>query len=207
MLIRENELRQALSLPDFDRWKAQREMVPGDRTNGRFPPPDDMPRVGAVLILLYLKQDKTHLLLTKRPDSLRTHSGQVSFPGGRHEPPESLAETALREAEEEVGLTPAAVSLLGRFESVYIPPSNFEVHPFVGWSACAPRFDPDPREVEQVIELPLARLHDRSLRGEEERMLNGRSLTIPYYRFAGYKVWGATAMLLAELGARLARVG
>ena len=129
------------------------------------------------------------------------HSRQVALPGGVREPGESPETTALREAAEEVGLDPAAVELLGRLTPLPIPASATLVTPVVGALRAEPAWRPQPREVAEIFTVPLAALHDPALRRRERRVLDGGEALVPYYTLCGHKVWGATAMMLAELAA------
>jgi 8-oxo-dGTP pyrophosphatase MutT (NUDIX family) len=199
-----DDVRAALVLPDFDGVAAQLLMAPALRPKERPAGLATTPRLGAVLLLLYCADDELHLVLTLRPTYDGIHSGQVSCPGGRHEPPETLATTALRETEEEIGVPPAAVALLGQLTPLYILPSDYEVHPFVGCHAGGrPRFVSHPREVAAVIETPLRLLLDPATRAEEEWELRGLRMAVPFFLVDGHKVWGATAMMLSEFVERL----
>jgi len=131
------------------------------------------------------------------------HSRQVALPGGVREPGESPEATALREAAEEVGLDPAAVELLGRLTPLPIPASAMLVTPVVGVLKTEPAWRAQPREVAEVFTVPLAALHDPALRRRERRVFDGGEVLVPHYALGGHKVWGATAMMLAELAALL----
>ena len=201
-----NDARTALSLPDFDGFGAQRLMMPYGRPVGRAGAPPGAPRLGGVLLLLYCAGETLHLVLTKRPDYDGVHGGQVSFPGGRHEPPETLADTALRETCEELGVNPADVELMGELTELYVVPSDFEVYPFVGRfvGEGRPRFIPDVREVAAVLEVPLYKLMDPATRVVEDMEIRGGlRLRVPCFRVGEYRVWGATAMILSEFLERL----
>ncbi|MGD2078139.1 MAG: CoA pyrophosphatase, partial [Chloroflexota bacterium] len=139
MHFSQNEIRQALALPAFDAEGAQQHMIPRPR-GGRPPEMTGRPRQGAVLVALYDKDGQTHLVLTRRRDDLNDHAGQISFPGGRREDGETLQATALREAQEEIGLQPADMTILGQLSLLYIPPTDYEVHPFVAWHHGQPQF-------------------------------------------------------------------
>lgn len=156
------------------------------------------PRHGGVLLLLYPRAGRLHLVLTRRTDHLPDHSGQVSLPGGRQEPGESFEVTALREAQEELDVDPAQVQVLGRLTPLYIPPSNYWIHPVVGYAPARPTFRPNPHEVAEVLEVPLAMLLDPGTAREEEWFLRGTTVHVPFFEIGGHKVWGATAMVLAE---------
>lgn len=151
-----------------------------------------------MLILLYPRGDETHLVLTRRADTLPNHRGQIALPGGRREEGESVIETALREAWEEIGVLPEAVAVLGTLTPLYIPPSDFCVTPVVGWTAARPRWRPDAVEVAQVLEVPLCHLLDPATRREKTQQRDGAIRHIPYYLVQGHHVWGATAMMLSE---------
>jgi hypothetical protein len=117
-----------------------------------------------------------------------------------------LSETALRETYEEIGVPPVDVELLGEMTSLYVMPSDFEVHPFVGryQGAGRPRFVPDTREVAAILETPLRLLLDPATRAEEEMELRGGlRMRVPFFRVGEHRVWGATAMILSEFVERL----
>lgn len=155
-------------------------------------------RMAGVLVPLLLQNDSPVVVLTVRRDHLPDHAGQISFPGGQRENDESVWATALREAEEEVALDAASVQALGRLTPLYISPSNFCVHPGIGAVDDAAGLRPTDREVERVLHVPLADFLDPNTRETELRSLQGRDVEVPYYAVAGHKVWGATAMILAE---------
>lgn len=163
---------------------------------------DPPPRESAVLALLYPKPEALHVLLMVRPTYDGVHSGQVSFPGGKREPGDaSLGHTALREFAEETGAATDTVQLLGALSPVYIPPSRMLVTPFVGFAERMDPWRPDPREVARLLEVPLELLlrDDILKRREQFIQLMGRSVEIPYFDLHGEVVWGATAMMIAEL--------
>jgi 8-oxo-dGTP pyrophosphatase MutT (NUDIX family) len=161
-------------------------------------------REAAVLALLYPHADEPHLVLIQRPsrDARDPHRGQISFPGGRRETTDpDLAATALREAEEEVGVPADRVELLGALTPLYIPVSNFKVQPYVGIALERPRFRPQPSEVQDIIEAPFSVFRDPATVRLTDMEL-GRGLVlrgVPYFDVAGHVVWGATAMMLNEL--------
>ncbi len=157
-------------------------------------------RQAAVLAVLYPDEEGTGVLLTKRKETLKKHAGQISFPGGKQEANESLKETALRETEEEIGLPPHNIDLLGALSPLYINVSNFCVFPFVGAVQHMPAaLVPQDTEVERILKVPLHNLADPAILKEEIWTLRGQKMTIPYYAYEQETIWGATAMMLAEL--------
>jgi 8-oxo-dGTP pyrophosphatase MutT (NUDIX family) len=198
----QSDVKRALQSADFDAETAQQKMVP--RPRGIRPPEmAGRPRQGGVLVILYLLNGLTHLVLTRRRDNLNSHAGQISFPGGRREEGESLKTTAVREAQEELSVNPSALSHLGRLACLYIPPSDYEVHPFVAWHDGRPEFIPQVDEVAEILEVPLAHLVDPDTYREEMWEIRGFQVEVPYFLVDGHKVWGATAMMLSEFVERL----
>ena len=192
-------LRERLAAP-LPGTAAQFSMAPAFRQDPSLASTKDKPcREAAVLALLFPHDGTPHLLLTVRRDDLPHHPGQISFPGGRRESGETLVETALREAEEEVGLPPPHVDVLGELSPLYIPPSNFCVHPFVGAATTLPPLSPQDAEVAAVLRVPLSVLLDPSTRQMAPWTLRGRTVDVPFFAVDSYTVWGATAMMLAEL--------
>lgn len=201
------QIQQALNLDDFDPLAAQLKMAPRPRSVVRTPETPGRPRQGGVLVLLYEIARQPYLVLTRRRDDLQSHAGQISFPGGRREAGESLQTTAFREAFEEVGVLPTELALLGRLSSLYIPPSDYEVYPFVAWYKNGrPVFTPQEREVAEILEVPLSHLLDPATRLEEPWEIRGFQLNVPFYLVSGHKVWGATAMMLSEFLERVQKV-
>lgn len=195
-------IKQALELEGFDSGAAQQKMVPQPR-GIRLPDVQKSTRQGGVLVLLYKKNELTHLVLTKRRADLNSHAGQISFPGGKREVGESLEMTALREAEEELNVKPETLESLGRLACLYIPPSDYEVYPFVAWHDGPPHFTPAIDEVAEIIEVPLTLLLDRSNYREEMWEIRGFQVHVPFFQVFEHQVWGATAMMLSELVERL----
>lgn len=156
-------------------------------------------RDAGVLVLLFPRDGEPTIVLTVRRDELSDHGGQISFPGGKREGDETLSETALRETWEEVGLVPSAVRLLGPLTPLYVPPSAFCVYPVLGATSETPSLRPTDREVEQVLDVSLRHLLDSDTRIVETWTLHGREIDVPYYDVGGHTVWGATAMMLAEV--------
>ena len=167
-------------------------------------PPPAHAKQAAVLALFYPLDERWHLVFIER-QSLHPedrHAGQISFPGGRQEPSDtSLQETALREAEEEVGLDRSQVEVLGRLTHLYIPVSNYLVNPFVGISQQTPQFTPEEAEVRNILQVPLQHLMYPDTKQQTDLPLS-QNITlrnVPYFNLYGKVLWGATAMIVNEL--------
>ncbi|MFH6992534.1 NUDIX hydrolase [Flavobacterium sp. FlaQc-48] len=158
-------------------------------------------RIAAVMMLLYPKNEQTHLVLIVRNAYNGVHSSQIAFPGGKYESTDAdYKETALRETHEEVGVSPEKIKVIKGFTPMYIPPSNFLVHPFLGISNEELLFYPDIREVADIIELPLSVfLNDEIIIDATLSTSYGNNILVPAFNIQNHIVWGATAMILSEL--------
>jgi len=159
----------------------------------------------AVLVPLYTADGGLHAVFTQRRDDMRRHAGEISFPGGRPDAPdEDLRVTALREADEEIGLPPEIVDMVGALPPVGTFVTGYRVHPFVGAIPAGRTWRLQETEVAEVLELSLPDL----LRGYESRRLLSRGVPIktPTYTVAGHFVWGATARIVESLLERLSPV-
>ena len=157
------------------------------------------PKLSAVMILLYEKEQSTHVVLTQRHQYDGVHSGQISFPGGRHEQNESMIETAIRECDEEVGIALTPLDIITTLSEVYIPPSNFLVTPVLAYLKEAPSFVKQESEVASILELALPVLFDPMNKKDVEiQMKTGMSLKVPAYVINQHIIWGATAVMLSE---------
>jgi 8-oxo-dGTP pyrophosphatase MutT (NUDIX family) len=153
----------------------------------------------AVLVALVDRPQGLTILLTRRTDHLNDHAGQISFPGGRAEPGDADAvATALREAEEEIGLCRTLVTPVGRLDT-YITRTGFEVTPVIGVVAPPPALQPDPCEVAEVFEVPLSFILDPANRQRHSRPYAGRTRYFHVFPWRDYYIWGATAGMLVNL--------
>lgn len=176
---------------------------------GERPGADDVLRVqdgqteSAVLVPVYLVGAEPHVVLTRRRADLRRHAGEISFPGGRREPIDaSLADAALREAEEEIGLPQAEVRIAGALTPTSTFVTNYAIHPFVGAIEARRTWTVNEAEVDAVIELGLRDL--RLARGIAQITRRGFTFDTDAYELSGHLIWGATARILDDLIARLA---
>jgi 8-oxo-dGTP pyrophosphatase MutT (NUDIX family) len=180
-----------------------------DRIGGLLMSPDEAAALdvrgridAAVLVPVFEAGDGLHAVFTRRRDDLRRHAGEISFPGGRQDiEEEDLRETALREAEEEIGLPREAVTIVGALTPTPTVVTNYAIYPFVGAIEPGHRWRPSAAEVDEVLELPLAALRD----GHERRRLvrHGIPFRTDVYEVSGHMIWGATARILSDLLERL----
>ncbi len=160
---------------------------------------DESTRSSAVMILIYPAKNTLNISLIVRPKYDGKHGGQISLPGGKRElKDENLAQTALRETQEEIGVKALDINVLGPLSSVYIPFSNFNVQPYVGYMDYLPDFYPDPREVEKIIHCTLVELCDIKNRGKKKILVETNEMEVSGYALGGEWVWGATALILSE---------
>ncbi|PIB35827.1 hypothetical protein BFP72_10705 [Reichenbachiella sp. 5M10] len=203
-----SELEKALShgLPGAS---AQRLMAPlrmGEmRRSYRHSEP---PRESAVLILFYTDEERVKFPLIVRPTYPGVHSGQVSFPGGKYEAEDAdLSVTALRETEEEIGVPREDIQIVGALSEHYIPPSNFNIQPYIGWVSQKPAFVLEEQEVDHLVEADLDDLLDSQLRKMKWiEPYDGVKIEAPYFDIQKQVVWGATAMILSELSEIIKRI-
>jgi 8-oxo-dGTP pyrophosphatase MutT (NUDIX family) len=183
--------------------KAHIIMAPVDRIENLKNSIDSnlQPKVAAVMMLFYPKNELTHLVLIVRNTYKGVHSAQVAFPGGKYElEDQDYTATALRETHEEIGVSPDKLTVIKLFTPMYIPPSNFMVHPFLGISKEELVFIPDPSEVADIIELPLEVFLDEKIVVETALSTSySENMIVPAFQIDGKIVWGATAMMLSEL--------
>ncbi|MFT4606004.1 MAG: 8-oxo-dGTP pyrophosphatase MutT (NUDIX family) [Rhodothermales bacterium] len=174
---------------------AQAQMSPRGRP-GKHDIRDNACREAGVLALIHPDSSGLSVVLIERPGHLNKHPGQIAFPGGRREEGESRMESALRETREEIGVSEDKVQVLGALTSLFIPPTGFCVFPYVGWTAKLPALTLDPGEVASAFSRPLRDFVD----GPRELIdMPALNRSVPAWRLNGHTIWGATAMMLAEL--------
>jgi 8-oxo-dGTP pyrophosphatase MutT (NUDIX family) len=182
-------------------WEIQKRMAPPGRAQSGYDPSGiTKPRESAVLIWLYLREDKIFLRLIVRGE-YGVHGGQVAFPGGERDAGDTgFWHTALREAYEEIGLLPDKIKQIGALTPLYIPPSNFWVHPFIGTSEKPEAATISVKEVQKYFDVDIMQLLETGTKGEKLiTVRSGEKMTVPVYTLEGHIVWGATAMMLSEL--------
>lgn len=181
--------------------KAQYKMVPPGRPITDLTTIEqDRVRQAAVAALFFNKNDRPHLILTQRLEYEGVHSGQISFPGGSREMEDkSFMHTALRETEEEIGINDSQIDLFGSLTSVYIPPSNFYVYPFVGLLHSYPDYRKQEEEVARILEIDFNDFIDSNNIVEQTLEARGFKLKVPTYHIGGHTIWGATAMMISEV--------
>ena len=155
----------------------------------------------AVLVPLYVDDGVVHAVFTRRRDDLKRHAGEISFPGGRREPGETLLEAALREAHEEIGLPPEDVDVVGALEPVGTFVTNYAIYPFVGVIEPGTEWVPQAREVAEVLELPLEEV--RAAHAEKRLVRKGIPFRTDTYEVGDAMIWGATARIVADLLRRI----
>jgi 8-oxo-dGTP pyrophosphatase MutT (NUDIX family) len=166
--------------------------------------PDSAARQAAGLVLVFPSdEDIATFVLTERSLDLPAHPGQIGLPAGMKEAAETHENAALREAQEEVGVEARDLRVLGPLTPIYIPPSGILLHPFLSHVPKRPSFRPSVTEVTRIFEIPLAALLDPGSIREESRVLQEGVAVVPYFDFEREKIWGATAMILAEVRALL----
>lgn len=159
-------------------------------------------RMSSVLILLFPDEiGEINTAFIKRVEYEGVHSGQIAFPGGKSEEADlDQIDTALREAEEEVGVNRESIQIIGMLSNLFVPPSNYIICPIVAKALIKPDFLPDNYEVEEVFTVPLRHFLSPDYFGEQDILYkNGQYVKVPGYFYEKHFIWGATAMILSEL--------
>ena len=160
------------------------------------------PKIASTLLLIYPKDEETFFCLIERQEYGGTHSNQISFPGGKNESGESMKETALRETMEEIGVDPISINIIGELSQVFVPTSNFLIHPFVGYCDFTPDFKANEREVKRIIEVNIKALFKKDVIKVKKMSFKKSSgkikFEVPYLDLNNKIVWGATSVILNE---------
>ena len=166
--------------------------------------------IACVLVLLFHKNKDWHVALIERTrlNPNDPHSGQISLPGGRMEITDDTHEDcALREVQEEIGINPEEVGILGGLSSLYVPVSNFNIFPFVGFTTNEPSFEPQPSEVQRVIEAPLDIFQgEKYVKSMNMIVRDIEMKNVPYFDVQKEILWGATAMIMSEFSEIMSEV-
>ena len=162
---------------------------------------DTEPRLSAVMILFYKNDGEWYFPLIKRQEYPGVHSRQISLPGGQYEDSDKdLQFTSIRETEEELGISSDGIEVIGKLSDIYIPPSNFLVEPYVGFTEKELEFQPDEIEVERVIPTSVREFASLEIEKDEREIRDGKlRIQVNSFRIDNEVVWGATAMMLSEL--------
>jgi 8-oxo-dGTP pyrophosphatase MutT (NUDIX family) len=160
-----------------------------------------LPKEASVMMLIYPKNDIPHFVLIERTQSKGKHSGQIAFPGGRKEKTDiDNSVTALRETEEEIGILMEDQELVMPLTSIYIPPSNYMVYPYLAFAKAELQFTPQPSEVKSIIEIEVSELlKDKNVSRTTLSTSYMQEVSVPCFYFGEIMVWGATAMMLQEI--------
>ena len=181
--------------------EVQWQMASSDRMVRNFPRiPGKDARIAAILILLYPYKGSVYTVFMQRPDYNGVHSGQISFPGGKKEPSdENIIQTAIREANEETGVNPEKISVIGTLTPLFIPVSNTIVTPVAAWIKEKPLFNHQAEEVVFLFDADIKRFFDPSIIKTKPLKIGEETIDVKYFDYEGNMIWGATAMILHEM--------
>lgn len=179
---------------------AQNKMAPVFKTKPEFLFNINTAKKSAVLIIIFPQNSDFKIIFIKRKNDGSTHSGQVAFPGGKFEKEDiSLINTSIRETFEEIGVRISNENIIGSLTPIYIPVSNFEVAPFVGFLHKEPEYKLSTNEVEKIITVKISDLLDVNKKGEKLLERGNYLVNAPFFKTEDDIIWGATAMMLSEL--------
>lgn len=192
--------------------KIDQYLLPGKKahlmlspTSRKFVLNKNKPKKASVLIFCYPKNTMMNVILIRRPDYIGFHSGEISFPGGKFDiHDKTLEQTALREFHEETGVQLISKKNLIKFTPLYIPLSNFMVTPFFTYENFTPQFFPEPKEVTELIDLPISELLKSKIKIRKLFVGTSKNIEAPCFKFKNQLIWGATAMILNEFKIYLA---
>jgi len=177
---------------------AQKEMLAIPRVDVQFPKSEEHAIPSAVLILLYQDKDDIRFFLTERTEHVQHHKGQISLPGGSWEEGEHLHETAMREAEEEIGVPMDDIDVITELTPLFVKVTGYIIHPFVGTINYIPKLVIHEGEVNDDFSVSLKELLNPDTKKIELWTIRNTPVDVPFFQFGKYKVWGATAMILSE---------
>ena len=203
MFLSKSQLKQKFELP-LPGFISHLKMAPEHRVDDLKNRKDAIhnARKSAVLILFFHEQDALKMIVIRRSVYVGVHSGQIAFPGGRYEETDlDVRTTALREIEEEIGITHDKIEIIGRLSDIYVPPSNFLISVFVGYLDEKPVYKIDEREVDEVIEIPFSDfLKPTAIRHKDFYVNSIKAVAnAPYFDVTNAEIWGASAMVISEL--------
>jgi 8-oxo-dGTP pyrophosphatase MutT (NUDIX family) len=199
--------------PEIIRRKLQNTSLPGLQSHLKLAPAQRISEIAgypangivakksAVMILLFEENEQMKVIFIRRSIYVGLHAGQIAFPGGRYEESDGNVQiTALREIEEEIGIHRGEIEVLGQLTDIYVPPSNFLISIFVGFLSKKPHYNPDKREVAEIIEIPLADFFLDNIIHEKNFQIPSTSHTVnaPFYKVGSIELWGASAMVMTE---------
>lgn len=180
-------------------WDAQKQMATETHRAARLHPPTSARQAGVLILLYPGNQQKLYFPLIQRPTYDGAHSGQIAFPGGKVEPhDQDIIDTALRETEEEIGVTVSRSQVLGQLTDLYIPVSRMLVSPVVAYLGKPPHYIPDPFEVAATLDVSASQFLQPQNQLIQNITVRGFTLNAPSYLIQNQVIWGATAMILAE---------
>ncbi|NHZ84708.1 MAG: NUDIX domain-containing protein [Planctomycetia bacterium] len=177
---------------------AQNKMLPVPHADSFLTKSEEHAIPSAVLILLYPHKNNIFFILTERTNEVQHHKGQISLPGGSWENGEQLHETALRETEEEIGVSTIETKTICELTPLFVNVTGYMIHPFVAYVTQKPNIAPHPSEVNNVFTVSVTELINPLNRLTELWTIRKTLVDVPFFKFGKYKVWGATAMILSE---------
>lgn len=203
MQFSKDELKQKFQLP-LSGLSSHLKMAPPLRAKELIEKRDEVQNAqkSAVLILFFHEEGILKLIVIRRSDYVGIHAGQIAFPGGRFDEDDvDVRNTALREIEEEIGISKNLIEIIGRLSDIYVPPSNFLISVFVGFLEHRPVYSLQEREVAEVIEIPVKDFLKPDLIKEKDFYVSSviAATNAPYYDIANAPIWGASAMVISEL--------
>lgn len=203
MQFSKDELKQKFQLP-LPGLASHLKMAPKHRVQDLVNNNDDAgnAKKSAVMILFFHEADKLKMIVIRRSSYVGVHSGQIAFPGGRFEVEDiDVQTTALREIEEEIGISRDDIEIVGRLSDIYVPPSNFMISVFAGYLKEKPSYKMQEREVDEVIEIPVCEFFNPEVIKQKDFYVNSikAASSAPYFDVSNAEIWGASAMVISEL--------